>query len=72
MGMTDNDRIECLEKLNKQPGYTGYCTLLLCETGRGWRLHETGKGDGEPTVRKAIDKFISEKDVNQKCQTCLF
>jgi hypothetical protein len=48
--MTDTERIDLLE------------ILRLSSTGRGWRLHETEKTDGYPTVREAIDNFDIGKE----------
>jgi hypothetical protein len=60
--MTDTERIDLLEALNNEALYTGKCILRLSSTGRGWRLHETEKTDGYPTVREAIDNFDIGKE----------
>ncbi len=58
--MTDSDRIDFLDKLNKKAQYTGRCILRMSTTGRGWRLHETSDENASPDVRTAIDKFMME------------
>ncbi len=58
--MTDTERIDFLDRLNKLARYTGKCILRMSTTGRGWRLHETGDKNASPDVRTAIDEFIKE------------
>lgn len=54
--MTDTERLNKLQELTT--GYGSGWILRMSSTGRGIRLHETSRVDGESDVRKAIDKFI--------------
>ena len=50
----DTERIEFLEHLNEQQNVILRISL---RTG-GFRLHETTRAGGSPTIRQAIDKVI--------------
>ena len=56
--MTDKERIDFLEGLLQRQLYTGKAVLRMSANGRGWRLHETSREDGQDSVRQAIDAFI--------------
>jgi hypothetical protein len=58
---TDTELLDFLQSLNDKKEYTGKCVLRMSATGRGWRLHETGRDDvvddGFFNVRQAIESF---------------
>jgi len=51
---TDTEILDYLEGLNECGVYTKRCVLRQSTSGRGWRLHETGRGDAVRSVREAI------------------
>ena len=59
---TDTELISFLEEENKKCRYTGNCIFRLSTTRRGWRLHETSKPQGHPTVREAITRALLARD----------
>lgn len=59
---TDAELISFLEEENNKCRYTGNCIFRLSTTRRGWRLHETSKPQGCPTVREAITKAMLDRD----------
>lgn len=54
---TDKERLDFLQKLTDEKGYTGQVILRRSVTGRGWRLHESSRKNAVPSVRTAIDVF---------------
>ena len=62
--LTDTELISFLEEENKKCRYTGNCIFRLSTTRRGWRLHETSKPQGCPTVREAITSALLIRDYN--------
>lgn len=53
---TDTQLLDFLDSLSGT--YTGKVVCRMSTRGRGWRLHETSRDDGEPDVRTAIITFI--------------
>jgi len=60
--LTDEERLNFLQKLTDEGRYTGKVILRRSSTGRGWRLHETSFLAAKPSVREAIDDFIDSCD----------
>lgn len=55
---------EILDWLQRQLGwrvYTGQCVFRWSGTGRGWRLHETGR-DGFADVRECLVDAMRKDD----------
>lgn len=61
---TDTELISFLEEENDKCRHTGNCIFRLSGTRRGWRLHETSKPQGCPTVREAITQAVLARDQN--------
>jgi len=59
-GLTDTDRIDFIQNAINKGSYTGKVVARNSDTGRGFRLHETSRNDGQNDVREAIDKYIKE------------
>ncbi len=60
LGITDTQRLDKLDRLTK--GYRLGWILRESISGRGMRLHESGKEGAVKTVREAIDNF--EENIN--------
>lgn len=54
--ITDKQRLDFLESL-----FGVNIILRLSTKGRGWRLHDTTKIPGYPSVRAAIDAEMTEQ-----------
>ena len=50
---TDRERLDYLQKITM--GYGRGWILRPSTTGRGWRLHESGRLTATPDIRDAID-----------------
>jgi hypothetical protein len=48
-----------IQRLNDRKFYAGRVIMRMSVTGRGWRLHESSKGEIND-VRQAITNFINE------------
>jgi hypothetical protein len=59
-GYTDTQLLDFIQGLNDAARYTGKCVLRMSNTGRGFRLHETSRGDACDNVRQAIINLMRE------------
>ena len=59
--LADQHRLDYLQQLLDDGGYTGRCVLRDSGTGRGWRLHETGREASFDSVRDAIDHYTTSE-----------
>lgn len=57
---TDGERLDWLQDRSTPELFSWVCRPS--KTGRGWRLHETTREDGAPTIRTAIDRAIEEEE----------
>ena len=58
--MNDTERLDFLQGLLDEGGYTKKCILRMSEIGRGFRLSETSRKGAVPDVRQAIDNFMQD------------
>jgi len=58
--ITDKDRLDCLQSLLEEKGYSGKATLRRSTIGRGFILRETTAGHARASIREAIDDFIKK------------
>ncbi len=59
--MTDNIRLDWLQRQLDKGKYTGLILFRWSSTGRGLRFHETSLSGANKNVRQAIDKAIKEE-----------
>ena len=54
---TDTERLDALQNLTK--GYGHGWILRVSTSGRGMRLHETGRSGAQHNIREAIDDYLN-------------
>ena len=55
---TDKELLDYLQTQLERGRYTGKAVCRWSSTGRGIRLHETSKEDGNKSIREAISAMI--------------